>query len=108
PLPSVGIDGVPKASYVAIDLIQMRRALAGGGEQSVGQAAALRSQIPSCLGQFDHHLSFVGGISCPTQKSCRFEALEQGRQRARFQGQPFGYAADSLLVLAPEYVEHEI
>lgn len=108
PSADLGIDRVAQITHVPVQSGQFLRCLGRGSEQGVAETACLVLQCPSFLGQRNQHLALVAQVSGPTQQAGYLEALQQRRERTGFQSQGVGDGAHSLLIRAPQHVEHEI
>src|SRR5262249_4118984 len=82
--------------------------LARGREQRVSQTARLGAQRMAISRQHHEYLPLVFRIACPVHQPRLLQALQQWRERAGLESQLFGDDADTLPILAPEHVEHEI
>src|SRR5271165_7126460 len=103
-----GIEGVAQSLDLVTQAIESFDRYACVPEDRRAQAGSPLLEGPAALGQFDEHLTLVGGIAGALHEARRLQALQQGSQRATLDAQPLADVADGEVVLLPQYVQQEV
>ncbi len=107
-VPYSRVKRVAKLADFLVQSMHMFKRQSGSRKQGVAKAAGPGADGTPLVCQSNNHLPFIVRISRTPNKSRRLESFQQRCQRARFQHQFLGYAANRLPIRPPQNIEHKV